>query len=63
MEFSSFGSCDKGCQSGDVLERQNNKKNWLGNSRFVLENCCTIHKSVTAYNAALLCGSKLNSFS
>lgn len=63
MEFSSFGSCDKGCQSGDVLERQNNKNNWQGASRLVLENWCTIHKSVTSFNAALRCGSKLNSFS
>jgi hypothetical protein len=63
MEFSSFGSCDKGCQSGDVLERQNNKNNWQGASRLVLENWCTIHKSVTSFNSALRCGSKFNSFS
>ena len=63
MESPSFGSCDKGCQSGDVLERQNNKNNWQGASRLVLENWCTIHKSVTSFNSALRCGSKLNSFS
>ncbi len=62
MEFSSFGSCDKGCQSGDVLERQNNKNDWQGASRIVLEKWCTIDESVTSYNSVLRGGRKLNTF-